>query len=231
MARDPVKKTKTKKYRKRSYYRKKRNYKRGKTITRSLRNTGYLSTRQKTESYVIIPSGLLPGGGHGVGFSFSLADIPQSVTFQKLFDQYRITGVAIKLLPMTSMDATLNPSMRLLHYIDLDDANAPTLYSDVIQRSNLRDRMIVAGDVRPINSYLKPRWLNATYATSVVPGGGTGYSLGDRKQWIDTVDDQVPHFGYKYFFNTTTNATPAGLVSPVNVLFTMTYYLEFKGLK
>lgn len=224
-------------YRKRPYRRKrrpyrKRRYRKKRTIVpRNLRNTGFLSTKQKTESYVIVPSGTLTGGGHGVGFSFSLADIPQAVTFQKLFDQYRISGVAIKMMPMTSTGVTVNPSLRLLHYTDLDDANAPSLYSDVIQRSNIKDRMIPVGNVRPINSYLRPRWLNAAYATSIVPGGGTGYTLGNRSTWIDTVDDQVPHFGYKYFFNTTTNATPGGLAVPMNVLFTITYYLQFKGLK
>lgn len=220
-------------YRKRRVWRKKRtNRKRKAVVPRNLRNTGFLSTKQKTESYVTIPSGTLVGGGHGVGFSFSLADIPQAVTFQKLFDQYRITGVAIKMMPMTSINTGGgNPSFRLLTYTDLDDANAPTLYSDVIQRSNVKDHMITAGSVKPITTYLRPRWLNASYATSVVPGGGTGYTLGNRSQWIDTVDDQVPHFGKKYFFNTTNNATPGGLATPINCLYTITYYLQFKGLK
>lgn len=217
--------------RKRRPYRKRR-YRKKPRISRNMRNTGFLSTKQKTESYVIVPSGTLPGGGHGVGFSFSLADIPQAVTFQKLFDQYRITGVALKMLPMTSFNTgATNPSVRLLHYTDLDDANAPSLYSDVIQRSNLKDTMLIAGSARTVNSFVRPRWLNATYATSIVPGGGTGYTLGKRSQWIDTVDDQVPHFGKKYFFNTNTNATPGGLAVPINVLFTITYYIQFKGLK
>lgn len=218
--------------RRRRPYRKRRYRKKRSLVPRNLRNTGFLSTRQKTESYVIIPSGTLAGGGHGVGFSFALADIPQAVTFQKLFDQYRITGVSLKLLPMTSTNSATNPSVRLLHYTDLDDANAPSLYSDVIQRSNLKDTMLPFGTTnRPTSSFLRPRWLNAAYATSLVPGGGTGYTLGKRSTWIDTVDDQVPHFGYKYFFNTTTNATPGGLAVPVNVLFTLTYYIQFKGLK
>lgn len=217
--------------RKRRPYRKRR-YRKKPRISRNMRNTGFLSTKQKTESYVIVPSGTLPGGGHGVGFSFSLADIPQAVTFQKLFDQYRITGVALKMLPMTSFNTgATNPSVRLLHYTDLDDANAPSLYSYVIQRSNLKDTMLIAGSARTVNSFVRPRWLNATYATSIVPGGGTGYTLGKRSQWIDTVDDQVPHFGKKYFFNTNTNATPGGLAVPINVLFTITYYIQFKGLK
>lgn len=206
-------------------------WRRKSTISRNMRNTGFLSTKQKTESYVVIPSGTLPGGGHGVGFSFSLADIPQAVTFQKLFDQYRITGVALKAVPMTSTGVTVNPSVRMLSYIDLDDANAPSLYSDVIQRSNVKDRTIVAGQARPLNTFLRPRWLNAAYATSIVPGGGTGYTLGNRNTWIDTVDDQVPHFGMKYFFNTTNNATPGGLSVPINILYTITYYIQFKGLK
>jgi hypothetical protein len=132
---------------------------------------------------------------------------------------------------MTSTGVTQNPSVRALSYIDLDDANAPTLYSDVIQRSNLKSRTIIAGQARPETTYLKPRWLNATYATSIVPGGGTGYTLGAPKTWIDTVDDQVPHFGWKGFWNTTNNAVPGGLTSPINLLFTITYYIEFKGLK
>jgi hypothetical protein len=220
-------------YRRRRRPLRRRRYRKKRTLVpRNLRNTGFLSTKQKTESYVIVPSGTLTGGGHGVGFSFALADLPQATTFQKLFDQYRITGVASKMLPMTSFNTGgTNPSIRLLHYTDLDDANAPSLYSDVIQRSNLKDKMLVAGSARSVNSFIRPRWLNATYATSIVPGTGTGYSLGKRSTWIDTVDDTVPHFGYKYFFNTTNNATPGGLAVPVNVLFTLTYYLQFKGLK
>lgn len=219
-------------YRKRRPNRKRRYRKKRTHISRPMRNTGFLSTKQKTESYVIIPSGTLVGGGHGVGFSFSLADLPQATTFQKLFDQYRITGVSIKLLPLTSFNTgATNPSMRMLSYVDLDDANAPTQYTDVIQRSNLQDRMLVAGGARTKTNFLRPRWLNAAYATSIIPGSGTGYTLGNRSTWIDTVDDSVPHFGYKYFFNTTNNATPGGLAVPVNVLFTLTYYIQFKGLK
>lgn len=214
--------------RKRRVINKRRRYRRKRVIPRNLRNTGFLSTRQKTESYVIVPSGTLAGGGHGVAFSFSLGDIQQAVTFQKLFDQYRITGVAIKMLPMTSFNTgSTNPSIRLLHYTDLDDANAPSLYTDVIQRSNVKDTMLIAGSARTVNSYIRPRWLNASYVGPV----GTGYTLGSRSQWIDTVDTGVQHFGYKYFFNTTNNATPGGLAVPINVLFTITYYLQFKGLK
>lgn len=205
-----------------------RRRKRRTTIPRNLRNTGFLSTKQKVEDYVTIPAGTISTGGHGVAFSFSLGQLTQATTFSKLFDSYRITGVSIKMIPATNFNTgSTNPTIRAWSYIDLDDATAPATIDEVTQRSNARDTWLVAGRQRNHTTYLRPRWQGSAYQSAT----STGYSLGNRKDWLDCANPDIPHYAAKYFFETTNNVTPLGLSTAVNVLFTMTYYIQFKGLR
>lgn len=218
-------------YRRRRPFRKRRTWRRRRrrtVVPRNLRNTGYLSTKQVVDQTAIIPSGALTTGGHGVGFTFALADITQVTTFSKLFDSYRITGVSIKMLPATNYNTgSTNPSIRAWSYIDLDDGTAPATIDEVTQRSNAKSKFLIAGSQRQHSIFVRPRWSNMAYQTAT----GSGYTLGNRKAWLDCADTNIPHHAVKYFFETTNNATPLGLSTAVNVLFTMTYYIQFKGLR
>jgi len=120
-----------------------------------------------------------------------------------------------------------NPTIRMWSYIDLDDGTAPASIDEAIQRSNAKDTFLIAGSQKPHSIFVRPRWSNMAYQTAT----GSGYTLGARKEWLDCADSNIPHHAVKYFFETTNNATPLGLSTAVNVLFTMTYYIQFKGLR
>lgn len=204
----------TKRYRKR----------RGKMALSRPRNpsrTGYLKTAQIFSSQIAVPAG--PSPELGVAFTFKLSDLPQNVTFSKLFDSYRINKILIKAMPLTNSSVTINPNYKVLSAIDLDDAATPTTLS-IMERSNVRINLISSGG--KTNQILKwsirPRYLTQLFETTV----STGYGQGSRSQWLDCADPTIPHFGLKVVFD-----TDPLLNAAVVWQFYITYMIEFKSLR
>jgi len=134
---------------------KKRNMRRAKTGVK----TGHLSVEQKVLSQSItLPSGPSPTGVVEK-IKFEIADIPQFATYSALFDQYRLTGVKVTLLPTTNTNDNTNVGGTFIWSIDLDGDTTITTFDDILQCSNSHTSpWSTAGGMTPYKKmFVRPR--------------------------------------------------------------------------
>lgn len=131
------------------------------------------------------------------GWSFSLNSLPSYSEFTALFDEYRINGIAIKLVPLFT-SADLNPATTALTVpnlhtvIDYDDSTDPGSLNTILQYPNRR--MTRATQMH--SRYFRPHVAYAVYKTALASGYGT-----KSRMWIDCENVDVPHYGFKYCFD------------------------------
>lgn len=133
-----------------------------------------------------------------LSYSFKLRDVVNAVDFTSLYDQYRINKVTIYLERYRtstgdSIAATpYSQKIRVVH--DYNDNNTLTQEDDYLEYSNCKSYNTVGIGAAKIVLYPKV----AQVIENV--GGTQGFnSVPSNKVWLNTVDDQVPHFGLKMF--------------------------------
>jgi len=209
-------------------YKRHRYRSRGKTGVK----TGHLKVIQKVLSQSIS----LPNTAQPTGFvqklKFEIADIPQFNTYSALFDQYRLTGVKVTLLPTTNTNDTANVGGTFIWSIDLDGDTSITTFDDILQCSNSHTSpWSTAGGMTPYKKmFVRPRTRDALVRdidpVTNVPVLST--ALGDSHQWIDLGDrGTTEHFGINigwYFGN-------AQLVNAQELNMITTYYISFRKVR
>lgn len=203
-----------------------RNRRRAKTGVK----TGFLKVEQKVLSQdITLPSGPAPTG-IVEKLKFEIADIPQFSTYSSLFDQYRLTGVKVILLPTTNTNDTANVGGSFIYSIDLDGDTSITTFDDILQCSNSHTSpWSSTGGMTPYKKmFVRPRTRDALVKDicNNVPTFST--ALGDSKQWIDLGDrGTTEHFGLNigwYFGNAQLNA-------PQELNMITTYYIQFRKVR
>ncbi len=206
----------------------KRRYKKINTSTR----TGHLSVQQK----VLDTSFEIDTGNYPTGLilkkEFFAAEIPQWNNFAALFDQYRICGVKVTMLPTSNQPAVSNTAATFASSIDLDGDKTISTFDDLLQCSNTKTSpWSAAGGLTPYKSvYCKPRCQNAIVRTLGADGQPATYSmaLANRKAWIDVADQGLTkhhgiNFGW-YFGNEQVQN-----IQLVNMV--VTYYIQFRKIR
>ncbi len=210
-----------------------RRYKYKKTNMRRARTgvkTGHLAVEQKVLSQAIT----LAAGPHPTGIvekiKFEISDIPQFSTYSALFDQYRLTGVKVTLLPTTNTNDQNNVGGTFIWSIDLDGDTTITTFDDILQCSNSHTSpWSSAGGMTPYKKmFVRPRTRDALVRDicNNVPVLST--ALGDSHQWIDLGDrGMTEHFGLNlgwFFGNAQLNEN-----QELNMI--TTYYIKFRKVR
>lgn len=182
-----------------------------------------------------VASGGLVPGIYDVCFSryFQASDVLNFSDFSALFDIYKINKVKIKVtvsnysqaagvsLPGNGMLST--PS--IVWYYDPDDYSLPGSPDHVRERMGIKSRQLVPG--RPVTITLSPR------ADQVVLAGGgyAGSAVPSKPTWLDTVQNNVIHNGFKGFLKEMDLRSVSGQVPQYQVTFETKYYLSFKHVR
>lgn len=213
-----------------SSWRRNAGYKRGRRRAKTSVKTGFLKVIQKTLSQEIV----LPATPQPTGFvqklKFEIADIPQFATYSQLFDQYRLTGVKVTLLPTTNTNDTHNPGGSFIYSIDLDGDTHISTFDDILQCSNSHTSpWSTAGGMTPYKKmFVRPRTRDALVRDICNNAPVFATALGDSKQWIDLGDRGLTeHFGLNlgwYFGN-----TQLGYEQELNMI--TTYYIQFRKVR
>lgn len=186
-----------------------------------------------TVNYVSITMGALGALNYGA-IAPRLFDIPQHAEYTAMYDQYKITGLKFKFIPLQNtanvarIDAANNsyPNTQLPYLyvvIDNDDNNNITTINDMLQYQNVK----YVPCYKKMNRYIVPTTLGRVFETAV----GDGYTT-KRRQWLDCDDTDIPHYGIKWLLS---SATPTGAANPFagatmyNVF--VTYYIKFRTVR
>ncbi len=207
--------------RKRYYKRARRFYKRNKMIPRSP-TTGYLYIKQKSFDDVAVPAITVPGTIQCYMKTFQLSDMTQN--WGAVFDQFRIVGCKVTFWNTNLLaGSALNNPVVLYTSIDLDGQSAlPTLEDDLLQRSNVKQRILSASGGNPQyhTHYVRPRTSKAIYSGGVL----SAYGLDPKKTWLDIRSSiSAPHYGLMWAIS-----APSPMGNPIDIRVQTTYYLQFR---
>lgn len=146
-------------------------------------------------------------------YEFQLDQVPGYTDFTSIFSQYMISKVVVIFRPKVT---ETNPASHVdwlndcMTLIDYDDAAAAVL--GVFQDSST---MRIWHPTRVHKRIIKPRWLSNTYSAAI-----DGYN--PKRGWLSMANDDIPHYGLKYYIAQTNTATV------MSWLVTVKYYIKFR---
>lgn len=162
------------------------------------------------------------GSMFGASMQFRLGNIQTPGDFQALYDQYRIRGVRVTIIPLSDSSTAQSSGFLPTLYWARDNDNAGTVPS---AENILRERQ----DVKvmrltgPRSIYIRnPKQVIDT----TVQGGVTLNSL-NATGWVDCNDQNVMHNGLVMWFKNVDLRAQPGTTTAFR--FECTYYLEFRN--
>lgn len=130
------------------------------------------------------------------GYSFNLNQLSNVTEYTSLFDQYRICGIQIAIVPTitgfdsaspsTSLSTFLIPEVRTI--VDHDDSANPASFNEMYEYKYCK---MTRGN-RVHTRYFKPSILQQAYESAVATAYTPKYN-----QWLSTTDPATPHYGLK----------------------------------
>lgn len=154
--------------------------------------------------------------------NFRLNQLPNVTEFTQLYDQYKICGVKVEVIPQfdtaTQTGTGTTPTAQHIvsqnwNVIDYDDTVTPTSINDLLQYQNCKR----CPSNRVMKRFLKPKFSDQIFAS----GAFAGYR--PAKGFIDCTYDNVEHYGMKFCFGNS-NLT-------LTYALKMTFYMAFKNVR
>lgn len=178
----------------------------------------YFKRSEYNQQLYNIPSG---AGFSNISVVFSLANVPNSSEFTRLYDMYKILGVKYELIPLWNssnvIQGTTLPALQssIHSVIDYADSNPLTTLDDYVQYQNYK----VTRGSKPHKRYFVP----AVQQVVQQNAGVNVAMLPRKKQWINTDNSGVEHLCLKICIPRT------DFVQSFDVRLTL--YLAFKNVK
>jgi len=137
---------------------------------------------------------------------FTFNDMPNVAEFTSLFDSYMITGVKLQFKLINNPNATwqvnngtgasnasngANFYPTIWYSPDHDDSNTVSLAA-IKEFEKVRHKVLRPN--QELNIMLRPTTLTQIYRSSVT----TGYANNMKRQWLDMVNPDIPHYGCKF---------------------------------
>ncbi len=146
------------------------------------------------------------------GYSIRLQDFPNYSLWTGAFDEYKIAGVEVWIIPaQTESIGSSYQAGRYVTSIDLDDASPFSSYAAHLTA----DDALVSGVLTGQYIRFVPRISNTVYNGAVA----SGYQSADKTEWLDTSTPAVNHYGIKCSSTATSTAMNLVVVFKIRVLF------------
>lgn len=166
-------------------------------------------------------------GASNYALEFRVSNLANWAALSALYDQFCLTKVVLKLIPIVQMNgvqplagSTLLGSGLIGTIVDVDDAVTLSAITEYEQYQSWK---------------FQPAISNRTHTRVVVPGMraasiGTGGSvqpgLSKRKQWVDCAYGTTAHFGLKIYMDPYGNFN-----APASYQVMCTYYIKFRNVR
>lgn len=153
-------------------------------------------------------------GFAGLGIEFRLDQISDYLSFQNLFDAFRISAVTLEIIPLNNDYNLPNIQPQVVMAVDRDDSNTPTSMEKLLCRKYAKLRPFN----RKVTKYVKPNVASSVYSAGVAQD----YKQSMQPNWLDLPDgNNVAHYGVKVGFQ----ATP---LQDIDYHIRTKFYLQFK---
>lgn len=165
------------------------------------------------------------------GWNFQLSQVPTYQDFTTLYDQYKICGVKVKVIPSVAVNTvvvsqptqsdpigTSQATLPSLYYVfDPNDSATITTYQDIFSYQKWKTKRLN----RPWSIWIKPRF-NADVS---------GSSIKSSRGFLNTTLTTVPHYGIKWAIPGELSTIGENYVDAYNARIIATYYLAFKTVR
>lgn len=139
------------------------------------------------------------------GFSFQLVDLPNVAEYTSLFDQYKITGVQLRIIPKSSeqIQGSTSGTVATTGYgqvvtaIDYDDAGNPASKDQLLEYGSVK----VTQSNRVHTRFISPKILNVVFRNALT----SGYSP-VKATYLDCSYNDLPHYGIKLWIDAPSSA-------------------------
>lgn len=167
-------------------------------------------------------------------YVFGLDAVPNSTEFTSLYDQYKIRGVKLSIVPSgnTYMTSTVSGATgqygfgRINSVLDYDDSAPPVSENELLQYMTLKQTPGWKTHTR----FIKPK---VQFSVANDDAGGTVASAAPRGNcWLDCGNPSVDHLGIKLWIPAPVNNPATGNTS-TSITYSVyaTYYLAFKNVR
>jgi len=156
-------------------------------------------------------------GFFGSAFTCSFSSILEPTEFETMFDQYRISGISVHIIPRFSaedLDASGGSLPVAFYVVDYDDATIPINLSDVTQHGRCKRW----NPTRPLRVFFRPSCLIDYYQATAI-----GFGVGGRP-WLDLGSPAVPHYGFKFALS----GASTGAAIRLNFSIYKVYYFQMR---
>lgn len=162
-------------------------------------------------------------------FSFQLTDLPNVTEYSSLFDQYKINGIQLRIIPKVSVTTQGSASGttqtvgygQVVSCIDFDDAANPTGKDELLQYQNAKITRSTSIHTR----FIKPRILDTVWVNSI----SSGYQS-VRPNWVDLANTNMPHYGIKLWVDPPANSGATANSSIAYDVYAV-YYFQCKNTR
>lgn len=158
---------------------------------------------------------------------FRVSNIPNWNALTALYDQFCLTKVVLKLMPIVNVNgvqplagSTLLGSGLIGSIIDIDDAVALSNITDYEQYQSWRCQPAISQKTH--TRVVVP----GMRAASIGTGGAVQPALSKKKQWLDCAYGNTAHFGIKLYLDAYGNFN-----APAQYQVMATYYLKFRNVR
>lgn len=157
------------------------------------------------------------GADSFTSLNFRLNQLPQFSEFTVLYDQYKINGVKLELIPQfdSANVGAIGTNVVSQNFLinDYDDSLVPTTMDTLLQNQSVKR----CSSTRIMKHYIRPCVASQVFNTGIT----STYSA--RRQFIDCNSADTEHYGVKIGFSSNPIAQRYGL--------RMTFYLAFKNVR
>jgi len=162
----------------------------------------------------------------GVGMSFKLADLGNITNFARIYEEYKINSIQVKLTYLTSeaniVGAGILPTLN--YVMDTSDPTAPVTLQDVQSKAGAKT-LRVSSRRNTLNLNIKPH----TRTTVATAPNGLWAAQVEKAGWISCLSTDVVHYAGKLWFQNM--YLPVTSTSNTGIQFEYKFNVSFRGAK
>lgn len=151
------------------------------------------------------------------GLNFKISQLPQFNEFTVLYDQYKINGVKLEIVPQfdSANVGAIGTNVVSQNFLinDYDDSTVPTTMDTLLQNQTVKR----SSSTRIMKHYIRPCVAQQIFNTGITS------TYGARRGFVDCNNADTEHYGVKIGWGSNPVAQRYGLK--------MTFYLAFKNVR
>ena len=158
------------------------------------------------------------------GFAMSLDTLSDYTQFTNLFEQYKLTGLRLQIIPSWNVIQGYRDMSQILCYISKSRYGYAINSVEEMLNKQAKRKFVAFINGKPIDIYMKLNQLTQIYGSATA----TDYTL-KKPGWVSTQEPGTTHYGYDVVLQTVSGQAMANQLMSFKIL--LTTYFSCRGVK